>query len=88
MTMSKDIKDRLIDALITAFVFAAALSWRDTLLNVVTETLPEGMSTLWADVLVTLVITGIVLLLVYVLLKSSRAVDNKFGLKGVDPESK
>lgn len=69
MTTAKNIKDRLIDALITAFVFAAALAWKDTLVMVLNRILPDEQS-LWSDVIVSLLITSIVIALAYVILKS------------------
>lgn len=68
MKISKQIKDRLIDALITAFVFAAALAWKDTLVAVLNKVLP-GENTIWSDVIVTLLITCTVIALIYLIIK-------------------
>lgn len=76
METSKQIKDRLIDALITAFVFAAALAWKDTLVAVLNRVLP-GETTIWSDVIVTLLITAIVITLIYFIIKSDDIAEEK-----------
>ena len=58
--MSKDIKDRLSDALISAFTFAAALSWRESLMSLVDYYLPNEVSRLWANIVISTIITSIV----------------------------
>ncbi len=69
MTVSKQIKDRLLDAVITAFVFAAALAWKDTLTAVLNKVLPFE-TTIWSNIIVTLLITVIVIGLVYSIIKA------------------
>lgn len=76
MNVSKEIKDRLIDALITALVFAAALAWKDTLVALLNRVLPNE-NTIWSDVIVTVLITGIVILLVYFIIKSDDLAESK-----------
>lgn len=78
MPITKNIKSRLIDALISAFTFAAALAWRETLLQVINRFLPQEDNTLWSEVLVTLMLTAIVIMLIFFLLKSDELVDHKF----------
>lgn len=75
MRASKNIKDRLVDALIMAFVFAAALSWRDTFVVVVTEYLPYERSEIWAEVAISAFITIIVVSIIYGMLKADSAVE-------------
>ena len=75
MQISKNIKDRLIDALIMAFVFAAALSWRDTFVKVLTEFLPYERSAIWAEVASSAFITAVVVLIVYAVLKTDSAIE-------------
>lgn len=80
MEISKDIKDRLVDALISALVFAAALSWRETLVLGMQIILPDDVNDFWSELAVTGGITAIVLTIVYLLIKTSRVVDNTFHL--------
>ena len=75
MTVSKEIKDRLINALITAIVFAAALAWKDTMVLVLNSILP-GEKTIWSDVIVSFAITGTVLVLIYGIIKGDNAAEN------------
>lgn len=76
MKVSKNIKDRLIDALITALVFAAALAWKDTLVGLLNKALPDEKA-IWSDVIVTLLITCIVIALVYFIIKGDNMAENK-----------
>ena len=77
MTMSKDIKDRLSDALISAFTFAAALSWRESLMSLVDYYLPNEVSRLWADIVISTIITAIVILIIYFVLKANQVADER-----------
>jgi len=76
MTVSKQIKDRLLDALITAFVFAAALTWKDTLTAVLNKVLPFE-TTIGSNIIVTLLITCIVIGLVYSIIKADGMAEDK-----------
>lgn len=76
MTVSKQIKDRLINALITAISFAAALAWKDTFVVVLNKTLP-GDNTIWSDIIVSFLITGIVIALIYFIIKSDDLAEEK-----------
>lgn len=78
MLMNKEIKDRLADALISAFTFAAALSWRETLLAAVEYFLPGDANRLVADVIISLIITFIVIAVVYFVLIANNVVEEKF----------
>lgn len=80
MYISKDIKDRLVDALITAFIFAAALSWQKTFAEVMKAILPVE-SYVWSELSASAGITAIAITLVYLLIKSSRIADDSLGLK-------
>jgi|GEM_PF-4766947 len=77
MKISKNIKDRLIDALITAFVFAAALAWREAFVKVLNKYIDEEHS-VWSEVVVAFFITSIVVVLVYILLKSDSIAESHF----------
>lgn len=77
MQVSKSVKDRLIDALVTAFVFAAAISWRETILKVLNVYFPWDDNSVWSEVIVTLIITVIVFTLIYVLIKGDTVVNQK-----------
>jgi hypothetical protein len=86
MAMSKEIKDRLVDALISAFTFAAALTWRDTLVSLMKEILPDEANDIWSELIVSGAITLVVVFLIYTLIKSSRAADTALGLEDEDKE--
>ena len=87
MTISKDIKDRLIDGLITAFIFAAALSWRETLVQGMQLVLPENTNAFWSELIVSSGITAIVITVVYILLKTNRVVDSALHLTDEEDRS-
>ena len=84
--MSKDIKDRLTDALISAFTFAAALSWRESLLAIVDYYIPNDIGRLWADLIITVVITIIVISIIYFVLKANQVANNTFKVFSEDDE--
>lgn len=75
MKISKKIKDRLVDSLISAFTFAAALAWRSTLLEVLDKLFPEDNS-IWSEILVTTLLTIIVIFLIYTLLKGDKIIND------------
>lgn len=80
MRISKNIKDRLLDALITAFVFAASLTWKDTLVQIIDHSLPGDSGSIWAELIVAAAVTLIVILLVYLLIKSDQAAESHTGI--------
>ena len=84
--MSKDIKDRLTDALISAFTFAAALSWGESLLAIVDYYIPNDIGRLWADLIITVVITIIVISIIYFVLKANQVANNTFKVFSEDDE--
>jgi hypothetical protein len=86
MVMSKEIKDRLADALISAFTLAAAISWRETLIKIVEFYLPGDVPQLWANVAITMIITLIVIGIIYFVLIADRAAENTFDTFQVDDE--
>jgi hypothetical protein len=75
MVITKEIKDRMFEALISAFTFAAALTWRDTLVSLMKEVLPDEANDIWSELIVSSAITVLVIVLIFVLLRTSRATD-------------
>ena len=88
MFQSKDIKDRMVDALITAFIFAAALSWREALVKLLNTYLPIDDSGALSELIVTTIITVIVLILVYIVIKTDSFTEKKFFKSAENDNSK
>ena len=75
MKSSKRVKDRVVDALLTAFSFVAAFSWRETLIKILDRYLPEGYGDLWPDIIATLMATLIAVIFLYIIIKADETIE-------------
>lgn len=71
-------RDKVFESLITAFTFVAAISWRESLLALFEEILPTNTNILWAEFGITLFITVIVVVMIYLIRKTEDVVDARF----------
>lgn len=84
MEITKTVKEKIFDALITAATFVAAVSWRETLIRILEKFLPGDNADLWSEIIVTSIITIIVIVLIVIFVTADKTIDSTFNLQDED----
>jgi hypothetical protein len=68
--IKKTLRERLTDALITAFTFVAALSWKDTIVTFLEAYLPVSDGRLWSELIASSLVTVIVIVFILIIVEA------------------
>lgn len=84
MSISQTVHDRLFESLITAATFVAALSWRETFIQLLDHYLPGENSSIWSEVIVTAAVTVVVIVLIVLFVSAKQTIDQTFHINDED----
>lgn len=81
ITHVRTAKEKVFEALIAAFTFVAALSWRETFIKIVEHYTPNATNQLIAELIISSLVTVLVIVFIITAVTAEKAVDTTFDLE-------